>query len=108
MMGRVALTERFAKSATTGGRKSPIFYDDEVIGSGLQVRDNSRKILTLTTPSRAGAGATFMGDHPSCSVQAGSDEAKRGKRGTDAGPWTQRRRDVRVGPVVCRGLLSAP
>ena len=28
---RVNLTERFAKSATTEGRKSPIFYDDEVI-----------------------------------------------------------------------------
>jgi hypothetical protein len=33
--GRVALTERFAKGATTEGRRSPIFYDDEVIGFGL-------------------------------------------------------------------------
>jgi len=40
---RVNLTERFAKSATAEGRKSPIFYDDEVIGFGLQVRDNGRK-----------------------------------------------------------------
>jgi hypothetical protein len=29
--GRVALTEPFARSAEGGGRKSPIFYDDEVI-----------------------------------------------------------------------------
>jgi hypothetical protein len=42
MSGRVALTERFAKNATTEGRKSPIFYDDEVIGFGLQVWDNGR------------------------------------------------------------------
>lgn len=28
---RVNLAERCAKSATTEGRKSPIFYDDEVI-----------------------------------------------------------------------------
>jgi hypothetical protein len=34
MSGRVALTERFAKSVGTGGRKSPIFYDDEVIDFG--------------------------------------------------------------------------
>lgn len=55
---RMNLT-RFAKSATTGGRRSPIFYDDEVIGFGLQVRDNGRKTFThLTTPSRGGAGAT--------------------------------------------------
>ena len=32
----MALTERFAKSAETGGRKSPTFYDDEVISFGLQ------------------------------------------------------------------------
>jgi len=44
---RVSLTERFAKSATTEGRRSPIFYDDEVIGFGLQVRRNGRKTFTL-------------------------------------------------------------
>jgi hypothetical protein len=54
----VALMERFAKDATTEGRKSPIFYDDEVIGFGLQVRDSGSKTFDLTTPSRAGAGAT--------------------------------------------------
>jgi hypothetical protein len=38
---RVTLTEWSATAATTEGRRSPIFYDDEVIGFGLQVRDNS-------------------------------------------------------------------
>jgi hypothetical protein len=42
----VNLTERFAKSAAVEGRKSPIFYDDEVIGFGVQVRDNGRKTFT--------------------------------------------------------------
>ena len=36
---RVKLTDRFVKSATTDGRKSPIFMDDEVIGFGVQVRE---------------------------------------------------------------------
>jgi hypothetical protein len=45
--GRVALTERFARSARTGGRKNPIFYDDEVIGFGLRVRNNMRETFTL-------------------------------------------------------------
>jgi hypothetical protein len=44
---RVKLTDRFVKSATTGGRKSPIFMDDEVIGFGLQVRETGRKSFTL-------------------------------------------------------------
>ena len=43
----VSLTERFAKSATTEGRKSPIFCDDQVIGFGFQVRYNGRKTFTL-------------------------------------------------------------
>ena len=47
MSGRVALTERFAKSVGTGGRKSPIFYDDEVIGFGATGRVDGRKTFTL-------------------------------------------------------------
>ena len=47
MAGRVNLTERFAKAATSDGRKNPIFYDDEVIGFGLQVRDTGGKAFTL-------------------------------------------------------------
>jgi hypothetical protein len=61
---RVALTERFARSATTGGRKSPIFYDDEVIGFGLQVRDNGRKTLTLDYTFEGRCRRYFIGDHP--------------------------------------------
>jgi hypothetical protein len=37
------LANRFVKSATTGGRKSPIFMDDEVIGFGVQVRNTDRE-----------------------------------------------------------------
>jgi hypothetical protein len=33
--------------ATTDRRKSPIFDDDEVIGFGLQTRDNGRKPFIL-------------------------------------------------------------
>ena len=44
---RVKLTDRFVKSATTGGRKSPIFMDDEVIGFGVGVRETGRKSFTL-------------------------------------------------------------
>ena len=42
---RVKLTDRFVKSAATGGRKSPIFMDDEVIGFGVQVRDARLQML---------------------------------------------------------------
>jgi hypothetical protein len=42
---RVELAERFVKSATTGGRKFPIFMDDEVIGFGVQVRRGRPKKL---------------------------------------------------------------
>ena len=44
---RVKLTDRFVRSATTGGRKSQIFKDDEVIGFGIQVRQTGRKSFTL-------------------------------------------------------------
>lgn len=44
---RVKLTDRFVKSATTDGRKSPIFMDDEVIGFGVQVRETGRERFTL-------------------------------------------------------------
>jgi hypothetical protein len=44
---RVKLTDRFVKSATTGGRKCPISMDDEVIGFGIQVRETGRKSFTL-------------------------------------------------------------
>jgi hypothetical protein len=44
---RIKLTDRFVKSATSGGRKSPIFMDDEVIGFGIQVCETGRKSFTL-------------------------------------------------------------
>lgn len=44
---RVKLTDRFVKFATTGGRKSPIFMDQEVVGFGVQVRETGRKSFTL-------------------------------------------------------------
>jgi len=63
MAGRVALTERFAKAATTEGRRSPIFYDDEVIGFGLQVRDNGRKTFTLDYTVEGRRRRYFIGDN---------------------------------------------
>jgi hypothetical protein len=75
--GRVALTERFAKGATTEGRRSPIFYDDEVIGFGLQVRDNGRKTFTLNDTFETRRPCYFIGDHPAGTVQATSTKASR-------------------------------
>lgn len=57
MAGRVNSTERFAKAARADGHKSPIFFDDEVFGFGLQVRDNDRKTFTLDYALRRGAAA---------------------------------------------------
>jgi hypothetical protein len=73
MSGRVALTERFAKGASTARRKSPIFYDDEVIGFGLQVRDNGRKTFTLDYTVEGRRRRYFISDHPAWSVQAALD-----------------------------------
>jgi hypothetical protein len=57
---RVRLTDRFVKSATTGGRRSPIFMDDEVIGFGIQVRETAARALRSTTRSKAaGGGCSF-------------------------------------------------
>jgi hypothetical protein len=33
--------------ATAGGRKLPVFMDNEVIGFGVQVRENGQKSFTL-------------------------------------------------------------
>ena len=71
---RVNLTERFAKSATAEGRKSPIFYDDEVIGFGLQVRDNGRKTFTLDYSFEGRRRRYFVGDYPAWSVAAARDD----------------------------------
>jgi hypothetical protein len=51
---RVKLTDRFVKSVTTEGRKSPIFMDDEVIGFGIQICEGSdiEFSLSLRTGTR--------------------------------------------------------
>jgi hypothetical protein len=41
--GRIELTDRLVKSATTGGRKSSIFMDDKVIGFALWSLSKSQK-----------------------------------------------------------------
>ena len=69
---RVNLTERFAKIATMEGRKSPIYYDDEVIGFGLQVRDNGRKTFTLDYTSEGRGRRYFIGDFPALECRRGS------------------------------------
>ncbi len=68
MNGRVALTERFARSAEAGGRKSPIFYDDEVIGFWLQVRVNGRRTFTLDYTSEGRRRRCLIDDHPAWSA----------------------------------------
>lgn len=78
---RVSITERFAKAAYSDGRKSPIFYNDEVIGFGLQVRDNGRKTFTIEGRRRL----YFVGDHPAWTVAAARDEARLIKREVDSG-----------------------
>ena len=73
---RVNLTERFAKSATTEGQRSPTFYDDEVIGFGLQVRDNGRKTFTLDYTFEVGRRRYFISDHPGWSAQAARERTR--------------------------------
>ena len=67
---RVKLTDRFAKSATTGGRNSSIFMDDEVIGFGVQVRENGRKSFTLDYMFEGRRRRLYIGDFPDWSTRA--------------------------------------
>jgi integrase len=100
-MMRVTLTERFAKAAVAGHRRSPIFMDDEVVGFGLQVRGNGRKSFTLDYTFEARRRRFFIGDYPAWSVAAARDEAKRLKREVDAGRDPLDKRDERwVAPTV--------
>ena len=66
------MTERFAKSATTEGRNSPI-YDDDEIGCGLQVRDDRGKSFTLDYTHEGRRRRYFISDHIAWSVQAARD-----------------------------------
>lgn len=101
MGGRVKLTERFARAARAEGRKSPIFYDDEVIGFGLQVRHNGRKTFTVDYTFEGRRRRYFIGDHPGWTVAAARDEARRLKREIDGGIDPLDRRDERwAAPTV--------
>lgn len=93
---RVNLTERFAKSATTEGRKSPIFCDDEAIGFGFQVHSNGRKTFTLDYTFEGRRRRYFIDDHPAWSVASARDEAKRLKREVDAGRDPQRQLELQL------------
>jgi hypothetical protein len=93
MSGRVALTERFAKAATTEGRKSPIFYDDEVIGFGLQVRDSGRKPFTLDYTVEGRRRRYFICDHSAWPVGSG--------RGSPAQGWHQWRDPFNSKASIC-------
>jgi integrase len=80
---RVKLTDRIVKSATTGGRKSPIFMDGEVIGFGIQVRETGRKNFTLDYTFEGRRRRLFIGDFPEWSTIAAREQAKRIKRQVD-------------------------
>jgi integrase len=82
---RVKLTDRFVKSATTGGRKSPIFMDDEVIGFGVQVRETGRKSFTLDYMFEGRRRRLYIGDFPDWSTTAAREHAKQIKRDVDQG-----------------------
>jgi hypothetical protein len=69
---RVKLTDRFVKSATTGGRKSPIFMDDEVIGFGVQIRETGRKSFTLDYMFNRRRRSLCVGDFPDWSTSLGT------------------------------------
>ena len=82
---RERLTDRFVKSARTGGRKSPIFMDNEVIGFGIQVRETGRKSFTLDYTFEGRRRRLFIGDFPEWSTVAAREQAKRVKRDVDQG-----------------------
>ncbi len=98
---RKALTERFVKVVTAGDRASPIFMDDEVIGFGVQVRQNGRKTFTLDYSFEARRRRYFIGDHPGWTVAAARDEARRLRRAIDGGTDPLEQRDARwAAPTV--------
>jgi hypothetical protein len=103
---RKALTERFVKSVTAGNRASPIFMDDEVIGFGVQVRQNGRKTFTLDYTFEARRRRYFIGDHPAWTVAAAREEAKQLKRSIDGGTDPLDMRDERWAAPTVADLLS--
>ena len=76
---RITLSNRFVKSATTDGRKSPIFMDDEVIGFGVQVRETGRKSFTLDYMFEGRRPRLFIGDFPDWSTNSARKHASHPK-----------------------------
>jgi hypothetical protein len=103
---RVRLTDRFVKSATPNGRKSPIFMDDEVIGFGVQVRETGRKRFTLDYGFEGRRRRLFIGDFPDWSTVAARDYAKRIKREVDQGIDPLAVRDERRSAPTIKHLIE--
>lgn len=103
---RKTLTERFVRSATAGDRPSPIFMDDEVIGFGLQVRQNGRKTFTLDYTFEGRRRRFTIGDYPSWSVAQAREEAKKLKRDVDAGRDPLNVRDERWAAPTIKDLVE--
>ena len=103
---RVKLTDRFVKSATTGGRKSPIFMDDEVIGFGLQVRETGRRSFTLDYMFEGRRRRLYIGDFPDWSTAAAREQAKLIKREVDQGLDPLAVRDERRTAPTVKDLIE--
>jgi hypothetical protein len=103
---RVKLTDRCVKSATTEGRKSPIFMDDEVIGFGVQVRDTGRKSFTLDYMFEGRRRRLYVGDFPDWSTNAARERAKQIKREVDQGLDPLALRDGRRAAPTVKDLIE--
>ena len=103
---RVRLTDRFVKSATTDGRKSPIFMDNEVIGFGVQVRDTGRKSFTLDYLFEGRRRRLYIGDFPDWSTNAAREHAKGIKREVDQGLDPLALRDGRRTAPTVKDLIE--
>ena len=103
---RVRLTDRFVKSATTGGRKSPIFMDDEVIGFGVQVRETGRRSFTLDYMFEGRRRRLYIGDFPDWTTAAAREQAKLIKREVDQGLDPLAVRDERRTAPTVKDLIE--
>ena len=103
---RVKLTDRFVKSATTDGRKSPIYMDDEVIGFGVQVRETGRKSFTLDYMFEGRRRRLYIGDFPDWSTAAAREHAKVIKREVDRGLDPLALRDGRRTAPTVKDLIE--
>ena len=103
---RVKLTDRCVKSATTEGRKSPIFMDDEVIGFGVQVRDTGRKSFTLDYMFEGRRRRLYIGDFPDWSTNVARERAKQIKREVDQGLDPLALRDGRRTAPTVKDLIE--